>query len=1155
MEGALKCSRSFTIAMLALDDRASFEGEGPPRGTHARTVWEHYNQLAAAVDETREREWVEALDTMLVFTGLFAAFLSAFIVNAMQNLQEDPTDVLKNTILHLSLQMHNSSVGAFVPEPFTVPHSVAVVNILYFASLSLLIVTAFVAMMVKSWVREFDRDWVYVTDAQKRGMGREARMEGLLQYKVPQIVSILPFLIYISLFLFSTGLIVSLFTIHIPSACVALILLLCGSIFYTITTSISVFDPNAPFSSPWSRFLHPYARQAHAACVLFLRAWSENKGVEPEQRFFRSSAVAFNGNSLQKHLTLKAENDETKVYIGALNRLLDATVEIQTHIPIFRSLLLEFSSRGMVMPNPRRWHPVLHLIKQDQSDANKGPLLSLEHARCAAYIILSDYDVTIFTKHDQLSTLIAKTLESSDALDRALSALLKLRASWEQKTWFDFTVAIFGFEPTNMERLIWIVEFLAIYGRSRFPSSILMDASNTVEVLVFVLLSTWGHGSADLKLIRSVLRAAQTILDWTKGENQLVSSKVTRPAFCVDTGQITLSLTDPTVVTRIFSLALSANPRTVAHQLQRLIIPTLLHIGGPTPYPISSNGSLDDFGEALMEATRFQELQTRELEHVRRGDELLRVACAVILKGEDPPLADRKELVLRLLQQYDATTKDAPTLLDEQTLQFIHWALEYLRKRRLFLGQFRPVLQNPWLVFHLDNFFERDVTVPSDLPIPWSDNHAIHSIVEARLELCEELAVVQPDYRLMSLFLQSTSFSICSRTFPHLVMYLSLTIQHFVAPIIEDDDGTAVSGEKPLVDPQLESLTNVLEHVVPTILKAELNWRWLRSLLLSPQQENKLLDGWIRVADPIFAHWQRLPLSWRRRFVEEFIKPRSAEGLSGFQWLERVVGLLLTRYEGSGEQSSYNHFLAQVKSASDLHRREEDFSKFVDEFATEWVGIPIPESKAGSEVHNLSAAINFRRTLGVADRSAEGFDVSADSGSKLIPSLYEAELYKLRRRETREPATDPLVQPGSLGDDQSQTAQKVKKDRGNLVGNALGLDVDVQWTLGDQEETPTRRATMDEHAWENEREAEARDPEQEREKKLHQSVTLVVPFMVLLIELGESMLNSGDALSIEGILQQLPVLPFQGFDRQIISRALARFKPLPESPNIHEVME
>ena len=1143
--------------MLALDDGASFRGERPPRRTHVRTVWEHYNELAAAVDETREREWVESLDTMLVFTGLFAAFLSAFIVDAMENLQENPTDVLKNTLLHLSLQMHNSSVGAFVPEPFTVPPSVAAVNILYFASLSLVIVTAFAAMTVKSWVREFDRDWAHVTDAQKRGMGREARIEGLVRYNLPQIVSVLPFLIYISLLLFSTGLIVSLFTIHIPSACVALILLLCGSIFYTITTFISMFDPNAPFSSPLSRFLHPYARQAHAAWVIFLRTWSENKGIEPKHRFFRSSAVAFNGNNLQRHLTLTAKNDETKVYIRGLNRLLDGTVEIQTHIPIFRSLLLEFCSRGMMIPNPRRWHPVLHLIKQNQSDEKQGPLLSLEHARCAAYIILSDYDLTIFAKHDELSTLVAKVLESSDALDRALSALLKLRASWEQKSWFSFTAAMFDFEPTNMERLIWIVEFLAIYGWSRFPSSVLMDASNTVEVLVFVLLSTWGNGSADLRLIQSVLRAAQTILDWTTGENQLVSSKVTTPAFCVDTAQITLSLANPTVISRIFSRAISAKPRTIAHQLQRLIVPTLLHLGDPfqdTLHHILGNGSIHDLGEALMEATRFQELQTRELGHVQRGDELLRVACGVILKGENPPLADRKELVLRLLQQYDATTRDAPTVLDEQTLQFIHWALEYLRKRRLFLGQFRPVLQNPWLIFHLDNFFERDVTVPSDLPIPWSDNYAIHSIVEARLELCEELAVIQPDYQLMSLFLQSTSFSICSRTFPHLVMHLSLTIQHSAAPIIEDGDGTAVSEEKPPVDPQLESLTDVLAHVVPTIFKAGLNWRWLRSLVLSTQQENKLLDGWLRVADPTFAHWQRLPLSWRRRFVEEFIKPRSTEGLSGFQWLERVVRLLLTRYEVSGGQFGYNHFDTQVKSASDLHRREEDFSKFVDEFATEWVGIPITESKAGSEVHNLSAPMHFRRTLGVADRSAEGFDISADSRSKLTPSLYEAELYKLRRGETREPATDPLVQRNSLGEDQSQTAQKVKNDGGNLVGNALGLEVDVQWTSGDQEETPTRRATMDELEWEKEREAEARDPEQEREKRLRQSVTLVVPFMVLLIELGESMLNSGDALSIEGILQNLPVLPFQDFDRQLISRALARFKPLPGSPDVHEVV-
>jgi len=1150
--------------MLDLDDKTSFDGERLPPRTHARTVWEHYNELAAAVDRTREREWVESLDTMLVFTGLFAAFLSAFIVDAMQSLQEDPTDVLKSTMLHLSLQMHNSSIGPFVPEPFTVPRSVAAVNILYFASLSLLVITASIAMTVKSWVREFDRDWAHVTDAQKRGMGREARMQGLLQYKLPQIVSVLPFLIYVSLFLFSTGLIVSLFTTHIPSACVALILLLCGPIFYSITTFISMFDPNAPFSSPLSRFLHPHAHQAHATWVLFVRAWTENTGIKPEQRFLRSSAIAFNRDELQNHLVLKAEMDETKVYIGGLNRLLDGTVEVQTHTPIFRSLLLELSSRGTMMPSPRRWHPVLYLIKQNQSDEKPGPLLSLEHARCAAYIILSDYDVTIFTEHDQLWTFVAKALESSDALDQALAALLQLRAFWEQKTWFNFTAAMFGFEPLpiNTKRLIWVVEFLAIYGRSRFPSSAFMDASNTVEVLVFVLLSTWGHGSSDLKLVRSMLRAAQTMLDWTTGEHEtglFTYSKVTKPAFCVDMEQVALSLTDPTVIPRIFSRAISAKPHTVAHQLQRLVIPILLHIGGSfqdTLHPILSNESLDGFGVALMDASRFQESRTREPEHVQRGDELLRVALAVIFKGPCPPLADRKEMVLGLLQQYDATTNNAPTLLDEHTLYFIHWTLEYLRKRRLFLAHFRPVLQNPWLIFHLDNFFERDVSVPPDIPIPWSDHPAIHSIVEARLELCEDLAVVQPDYRLISLFLQSTSFSICSRTFPHLVMHLSLTIQHSAAPITEDGNSPAVSEEKSAVDPQLESLTNVLGHVVPTILKAGLNWRWLRSLLLSAEQENKLLDGWLRVADPVFAHWQRLPLSWRRRFVEEFIKSRRAEDLSGFQWLERIVRLLSTRYEASGGGFSYKQFGAQIKSASDLHRREEDFSKFVDEFATEWVGIPIPESKAGSEVHNLSAAIYSRQRLGVTDRSAEGFDVSADSRSKLIPSLYEAELYKLRRGGTRGPATDPPIKGDSLVEVQSETDQRVKEERGKLAGNALGLEVEVQWTPGDQEETPTRRATMEGRTWEDERGAEALDSQQEREKTLRQSVTLVVPFMVLLVELGESMLNPGDAILIEGILQKLPVLPFQSFDRHIISRALARFKPLPESPDApHEVAE
>src|SRR5258706_9446902 len=118
-----------------------------------KSIWEYYNEMAAVDDNIREVEWRDLADTVLVFVclsslidvwpliwfqdGLFAAFLSAFLVFLIPQLQPNSTDVSMDVLIHISQQLSNSTTPAFVPTTFQVSSNAAVVNTLFFYSLVL----------------------------------------------------------------------------------------------------------------------------------------------------------------------------------------------------------------------------------------------------------------------------------------------------------------------------------------------------------------------------------------------------------------------------------------------------------------------------------------------------------------------------------------------------------------------------------------------------------------------------------------------------------------------------------------------------------------------------------------------------------------------------------------------------------------------------------------------------------------------------------------------------------------------------------------------------------------------------------------------------------------------------------------------------------
>jgi len=160
--------------------------------------------------------------------------------------------------------MRNSSLGPYVPADFSPPGHIVVVNALFYASLGVMILAAFIAMLIKSWVREFDRGLRAMSLPEQRAKTREFRYLGMQSWKLPEMVGILPFLIQISLLLFSIGLVIFLFNISKPSFGVTTTIFGVGIFYYTMTTSISVVVSSSPFHSPLSRRLAKVYQRVHA---------------------------------------------------------------------------------------------------------------------------------------------------------------------------------------------------------------------------------------------------------------------------------------------------------------------------------------------------------------------------------------------------------------------------------------------------------------------------------------------------------------------------------------------------------------------------------------------------------------------------------------------------------------------------------------------------------------------------------------------------------------------------------------------------------------------------------------------------------------------------------------------------------------------------
>ncbi|KZV92053.1 hypothetical protein EXIGLDRAFT_647704, partial [Exidia glandulosa HHB12029] len=148
----------------------------------AARVWKVYRKEANAYDSALLDGWSSTLDILLIFAGLFSAVATAFVID---NYYTGPPRPEWASPSYLGLRM---------------------VSILWFTSIMLSLSVAFLSILVKQWIGEYRaRNLASAKSPRHWAHRHQVYSQALHAWPVGALVSLLPVILHISLFLFFAG--------------------------------------------------------------------------------------------------------------------------------------------------------------------------------------------------------------------------------------------------------------------------------------------------------------------------------------------------------------------------------------------------------------------------------------------------------------------------------------------------------------------------------------------------------------------------------------------------------------------------------------------------------------------------------------------------------------------------------------------------------------------------------------------------------------------------------------------------------------------------------------------------------------------------------------------------------------------------------------
>ncbi|KAF8649435.1 hypothetical protein AX16_005800 [Volvariella volvacea WC 439] len=125
-------------------------------------TWHKFYNLVEQHDYDMCKAWNDEIQNLLVFTGLFTAAVTAFVVEAYQWLQDDKGDetikLLSQLMLHI-VPTNCTQVSEIVnSKSDSIEAYMVRVNVFWFLSLTISLSAVVIGILCLQWLREFRRD-------------------------------------------------------------------------------------------------------------------------------------------------------------------------------------------------------------------------------------------------------------------------------------------------------------------------------------------------------------------------------------------------------------------------------------------------------------------------------------------------------------------------------------------------------------------------------------------------------------------------------------------------------------------------------------------------------------------------------------------------------------------------------------------------------------------------------------------------------------------------------------------------------------------------------------------------------------------------------------------------------------------------------------
>lgn len=196
------------------------------------------------------------MDIVLIFSGLFSAVSTTFIVSLQSGLSPDESE-MTNALLKLLIHtLNNTAFDGQQPDlpQWNGPGATEIwIQCLMYASLSTSLIAALGAVLGKQWLGHFIRGGRGPSDV--RGRLRQQKMDGLQTWHFSAVLEALPLLIQVSLLLFGIALGASIWTQQPTIAAPVVLTMAFGALFYGIIILSCVVSPTCPFQTTASTIL------------------------------------------------------------------------------------------------------------------------------------------------------------------------------------------------------------------------------------------------------------------------------------------------------------------------------------------------------------------------------------------------------------------------------------------------------------------------------------------------------------------------------------------------------------------------------------------------------------------------------------------------------------------------------------------------------------------------------------------------------------------------------------------------------------------------------------------------------------------------------------------------------------------------------------